>query len=213
MMDNTWATPLFFSAHAHGVDIAIEAGTKYLSGHSDLLLGLVRANEEWFARLHRTVDTWRFRPARKTCSWRCAACARSISGCARRSGRRSRLRNGSKRAPKCCASSIPPCPIHPRPRDLEARLHGLVRPVQPRAATGAAGGRRGAARRAANCSASALRGAATKASSFPSTARKYRTATRWAPGGPTLRLSVGLEDIEDLKEDFDRGFARLRATA
>jgi len=41
--DNTWATPLFFSPHAHGVDIAIEAGTKYLSGHSDLLLGLVTA--------------------------------------------------------------------------------------------------------------------------------------------------------------------------
>ena len=40
----------------------------------------------------------------------------------------------------------------------------------------------------------------------------YRTATRWSPGGPTLRLSIGLEDVEDLKEDLDRGFARLRAT-
>ena len=39
----------------------------------------------------------------------------------------------------------------------------------------------------------------------------YRTATRWTPGGPTLRFSVGLEDIEDLKDDLDRGFARLRA--
>jgi cystathionine beta-lyase len=42
---------------------------------------------------------------------------------------------------------------------------------------------------------------------------KYRTATAWAPGGPTLRFSVGLEDIEDLKEDLDRGFARLRAAS
>src|SRR5208282_2350280 len=56
LMDNTWATPLFFAPHAHGVDMAIEAGTKYLSGHSDLLLGLVSANEAWFGRLHRTVD-------------------------------------------------------------------------------------------------------------------------------------------------------------
>ena len=39
----------------------------------------------------------------------------------------------------------------------------------------------------------------------------YRTATAWNPGGPTLRLSIGLEDLEDLKEDLDRGFARLRA--
>ena len=34
-----------------------------------------------------------------------------------------------------------------------------------------------------------------------------RTATRFAPGGPTVRFSVGLEDIEDLKADLDRGFA------
>src|SRR6202044_2078109 len=57
ILDNTWATPLFFSPHVHGVDLAVEAGTKYLSGHSDLLLGLVSANEEWFRRLHHTVDT------------------------------------------------------------------------------------------------------------------------------------------------------------
>ena len=56
IMDNTWATPLFFSPHAHGVDMAVEAGTKYLSGHSDLLLGLVSANAEWFPRLEACVD-------------------------------------------------------------------------------------------------------------------------------------------------------------
>ena len=47
IMDNTWATPLLFEPHAHGVDLAVEAGTKYLSGHSDLLLGLVSANAAW----------------------------------------------------------------------------------------------------------------------------------------------------------------------
>jgi cystathionine beta-lyase len=41
----------------------------------------------------------------------------------------------------------------------------------------------------------------------------YRTATRWAPGGPTLRFHVGFEDLEDLKEDLDRGFERLRNAA
>ena len=55
ILDNTWATPLFFSPHAHGVDLAIEAGTKYLSGHADLLLGLVSANKAWFERLHNTT--------------------------------------------------------------------------------------------------------------------------------------------------------------
>ena len=39
----------------------------------------------------------------------------------------------------------------------------------------------------------------------------YRTATQWAPGGPALRIQVGLEDLDDLKADLDAGFARLRA--
>ena len=62
IMDNTWATPLFFPPHAHGVDMAVEAGTKYLSGHSDLLLGLVSANAEWFPRLRNYVDLFAIPP-------------------------------------------------------------------------------------------------------------------------------------------------------
>jgi cysteine-S-conjugate beta-lyase len=40
-----------------------------------------------------------------------------------------------------------------------------------------------------------------------------RTATQFAPVGPMVCFSVGLGDIEDLQEDLDRGFARLKATA
>ena len=39
----------------------------------------------------------------------------------------------------------------------------------------------------------------------------YRTATKWAPGGPTLRLHIGLENTDDLKADLDRGFAAFNA--
>lgn len=46
---------------------------------------------------------------------------------------------------------------------------------------------------------------------IPFDCRTYRTATIWNPGGPALRFSVGLEDIEDLKADLDKGFARMRA--
>jgi cystathionine beta-lyase len=41
----------------------------------------------------------------------------------------------------------------------------------------------------------------------------YRSATPWNPGGPTLRLHVGLEDVADLTADLDRGFAALRKSA
>src|SRR5690606_7969486 len=51
MMDNTWATPLFFRPLDHGVDISIHAATKYPAGHSDVLLGTVSANERCWETL------------------------------------------------------------------------------------------------------------------------------------------------------------------
>jgi len=54
LMDNTWATPLFFQPLAHGVDLSIQAATKYIGGHADVMLGYVSANERHAARLHQT---------------------------------------------------------------------------------------------------------------------------------------------------------------
>ena len=51
MMDNTYATPLFFKPLDHGVDISIHAATKYPGGHGDLLFGLVSANERCWPSL------------------------------------------------------------------------------------------------------------------------------------------------------------------
>ncbi|RCL03808.1 MAG: cystathionine beta-lyase [Candidatus Tokpelaia sp. JSC161] len=47
MMDNTWATPLYFRPLEHGVDISIHAATKYLSGHSDILFGMISVNDKY----------------------------------------------------------------------------------------------------------------------------------------------------------------------
>ena len=43
LMDNTWATAIYFDAHAMGVDYSVQAGTKYFAGHSDVLIGSVSA--------------------------------------------------------------------------------------------------------------------------------------------------------------------------
>ena len=56
--DNTWATPLFFPPHERGCDLAVEAGTKYLAGHADLLMGLVSANSKWAKRLRATFNAF-----------------------------------------------------------------------------------------------------------------------------------------------------------
>ena len=42
-------------------------------------------------------------------------------------------------------------------------------------------------------------------------AQTTRTATKWAPGGPTVRLHIGLEDVDDLIGDLERGFAAFAA--
>src|SRR4051794_36064928 len=54
LLDNTWATPLFFPAMAAGVDLSILAGTKYVGGHPDVMLGSVTANADWYPKLERT---------------------------------------------------------------------------------------------------------------------------------------------------------------
>ena len=55
LLDNTWATPLFFKPFAHGVDISIQAATKYIAGGSDLVIGIITAAEEQLFR--RLKDT------------------------------------------------------------------------------------------------------------------------------------------------------------
>lgn len=46
VMDNTWATPLYFKPFEHGVDISIQAATKYITGHSDAILGVATCTEQ-----------------------------------------------------------------------------------------------------------------------------------------------------------------------
>jgi cystathionine beta-lyase len=59
MIDNTWATPLYFRPIEHGIDVSIAAATKYLSGHSDVMLGaMTAANADIFRRLKDAARYW-----------------------------------------------------------------------------------------------------------------------------------------------------------
>ncbi len=57
LIDNTWATPLFFPALAAGVDIAILACTKYIVGHSDVMLGSITTSDKYWGTVRRTVQS------------------------------------------------------------------------------------------------------------------------------------------------------------
>lgn len=56
LLDNTWASSLGFAALAHGVDISIQALTKHVGGHSDLMMGANTATEEWYPALRKTAQ-------------------------------------------------------------------------------------------------------------------------------------------------------------
>ena len=210
--DNTWATPLFFAPHAKGVDLAIEAGTKYLSGHSDLLLGLVSANADWLQRLRRTErelaipagpeDVYLALRGLRTMELRLREAERQALALAEwLAGRAEVLR-----------VIHPARPDHPDhalwKRDFTGSS-GLFSVVLKPVSAGAV---------AALLDGLELFGLGYSWGGFeslviPFDCASYRTATQWAPGGPALRFSVGLEDIDDLKDDLARGFARMNATA
>ncbi|HSF15313.1 MAG TPA: cystathionine beta-lyase [Vicinamibacteria bacterium] len=57
VLDNTWATPLFFKPFEHGVDVSIHSVSKYIAGHSDTLLGAITVNQERFSELEDFYET------------------------------------------------------------------------------------------------------------------------------------------------------------
>ncbi len=55
IIDNTWATPLFFKPFEHGVDVSVHAATKYIVGHSDAQMGLITTNKETWLAIRRFI--------------------------------------------------------------------------------------------------------------------------------------------------------------
>jgi cysteine-S-conjugate beta-lyase len=209
ILDNTWATPLFFSPHAHGVDLAIEAGTKYLSGHADLLLGLVSANAQWFERLHRTVHLMAIPPGAEDVFLALRG-LRTMELRLREAERQGlALAQWLSTRPEVLRVIHPALPDHPghalwkRDYSGSSGLFSIVLKPASEAAV------------AAFLDGLELFGIGYSWGGYESLALPFdcaavRTATRFSPGGPTVRFSIGLEDLEDLKADLDRGFNRLR---
>ena len=210
--DNTWATPLNFAPHGRGVDLAVEAGTKYLSGHSDLLLGLVSANSDWLKRLQRACGEFAIPPGPedaflalrglRTMEIRLREAERQGLALAEWLGARTEVL-------RVIHPARPDHPDHALWKRDFAGASGLfsvvLKPV-PDAAV------------AAMLDGLELFGLGYSWGGFeslviPFDCARSRTATRWAPGGPALRFSVGLEDIDDLKDDLARGFERLKAAS
>ena len=212
LMDNTWATPLFFAPHVHGVDMAMEAGTKYLSGHSDLLLGLVSANANWISRLNHTASQMAIPPGPedvflglrglRTMELRLREAERQGLAMARWLGERPEVL-------RVLHPALPDDPGHAIwKRDFlgsSGLFSVILKPTSEAAVATFLDG--------LELFGLGYSWGGYESLVIPFDCSTYRTATTWAPGGPALRFSIGLEDVEDLKADLDRAFARLRATA
>ncbi len=116
LMDNTWATPLYYNALAAGADVSIQAATKYIVGHADAMLGAITVNDRALRHVERAKTALGSAPARRRPISRFAACARWTCASSVTSARPSRWRAGSHPVPRSPASSIPPCRRTPATR-------------------------------------------------------------------------------------------------
>jgi len=210
LMDNTWATPLYFRPHEHGVDLSIQAGTKYLGGHADLNLGTISATAEWWPKAKEATGTLGLCPGPEDVF----LALRGLRTLAVRLERH--MQSGLKVAhwlaerPEVMRVLHPALATHPQhalwKRDFSGAcgLFSVVLKPYPQAAV------------AALIEGLDLFGigaswGAYESLAIPFDCAKFRTATRWNPGGPTVRFHIGLEDADDLIADLERGFKQLAA--
>ncbi len=209
IIDNTWATPVFFRAHEHGCDLSVEAGTKYLGGHSDLLMGLVTANAATWPELRKTYDAMAMLPGAEDCFLALRGLRTlhlRLQEAQRRGLEMAQWMAAQPEVARVLHPALPSCPGHEcwkrdfsgstglfsvilKPGYSKANLANMLDHLDIFGMGYSWGG--------------------FESLIIPFDCTSYRTATRWTPGGLALRLQIGLEDMEDLKRDLRRGLDRL----
>ncbi|MEO1329886.1 MAG: cystathionine beta-lyase [Pseudomonadota bacterium] len=215
LLDNTWASPLFFKPFEHGVDVSIQAVTKYISGHGDLVLGSVTANKAAYPRLQKC--------------W--GELGHSVGPDDAYLALRGFRTIGVRMAHHEAAGIQVADWLEGQPEVLEVMHPG--RPGDPghalwrRDFLGASGlfGFVLAAEAATDAKLAALvdnldlfglgaSWAGFMSLMIPADPRSNRAATPWPrpgrPNGQAMRVSIGLEDPGDLIDDLRAGFERLR---
>ena len=209
LMDNTWATPLFFKPFEHGVDVSIQAGTKYISGGSDLVIGIVTAAED--VHFHQLKDTT-LAFGEIAAPDDCYLALRGLRSMAARLRQQqaaalkiAQWLNASDKVKRVLYPALVEDPGHRLwKRDFTgaASLFGVVLQTSSESAMakmvdgyryfkiGASWG-------------------GFESLVVPADPAAYRTAVPWKEPGCLLRYHVGLEDPDDLISDLKAGFERL----
>jgi cysteine-S-conjugate beta-lyase len=208
MMDNTWSSPLYFQALEKGVDLAIQSGSKYIGGHSDLMLGTISANRTTWPQLIRTVHAMGLCVGPDDMYLGLRGLRTMAVRLAQHYAAGLKIARWLETRPEVLRVIHPALERHPghavwqRDYTGASGLFSVVFKPMPQAAV------------FAFVDALTLFGIGASWGGFesliiPFDCTAVRTATQWAPGGPTVRLHIGLEAVDDLIADLEGGFAAM----
>ncbi len=209
LLDNTWATPLYFQPLSCGVDVSIHAATKYIGGHSDLLMGTVTCNEAAWPRMRETIHHYGLTTSADDCYMALRGLRSMAARLVQHRANAETMIAWLKQQPEVERILFPADPDDPghalwqrdmsgasglfgirlKPGISEAAFHALVDGMQLFGRGYSWGG--------------------FESLLIPSYPERSVTPQ---PEGYLFRISAGLEDAQDLIADLDAGFARLRAS-
>lgn len=210
-MDNTWGTPLFFKPFAKGVDVSVQAATKYIVGHADAMLGTLTTRDDGlWKRLKDTVTAFGYSAG----SDECYLGLRGLRTLSARLERHQRtaldLAEWLAGRPEVAEVLYPALPSHPGhalwQRDFTGAcgLFGVIlKPAAKPAVDALLDGMR--------LFAMGFSWGGYESLILDTSRQVVRTASAWTPAGPLLRIHAGLEDVDDLRADLEAGLRRLRA--
>ncbi len=210
VMDNTWASPLFCKPFALGVDVSVQAATKYVGGHSDLMMGLITTTAEVEPSIREAYGELGGAPGPEDCY----LALRGLRTLATRLERHQRSAlvvaewlAGRPEVERVLYPALPDDPGHAlwrRDFNGASGLFGFVLKPTGRPAL------------AALLDHLELFGMGYSWGGYeslllPTDPRPLRTARPWSEAGQLMRIHVGLEHTDDLVADLDAGFRRMAA--
>ncbi|HEY7658042.1 MAG TPA: cystathionine beta-lyase [Burkholderiales bacterium] len=208
LADTTWGTPYFFRSFEKGVDVSIHAATKYIAGHSDVVMGMIVTTEQHWLTVRRAVADYGYGVSPDDC-YLALRGLRTIGVRMKQQLANAlhvahwlKSRREVQRVIYPALEGDPGHALWKRDFSGAASLFSFVLAAGERAAT-------------AFINSLEIFGIGSSWGGFESLAivapiAPYRTVTKWDPGGPTIRLHIGLEDPDDLIADLERGFAAMQ---
>lgn len=215
IMDNTWAGPLYFKPLTHGVDICIEAATKFIAGHSDLVMGIISARTP---ELYKQIRAFCVQMGEIASADDCYMALRGLRTLKVRMDAQYastlELARWLEQRPEVKQVLYPPLESDPGHALWKRDFHGggalfsLVFDKLPRKAVAAMMD----GYRLFSIGASWGGYDSLVELCHPDRTAYDRIPPVWNEGNCTLvRYAIGLEDVDDLKRDLEDGFERLNA--